>query len=157
MGRQTDCLTNPQTDRPGRSRSWQRPFAPLIPSSILKPPSAPSEADCGTSGKEPAGRSRRCKRYRFSPWAGNIRWKRPWQPTPVSLPDGSHGQRSLVGYSPQGHKELDMTEATEHARSIRLTATLNSLSNTQLTLRWQFLSPFEHSLISSAHSTVGGL
>ena len=29
----------------------------------------------------------------------------------------SHGQRSLVGYSPWDHKELDMTELTEHAHS----------------------------------------
>ena len=27
-------------------------------------------------------------------------WKRKWQPTPVFLPGESHGQRSLVGYSP---------------------------------------------------------
>ena len=27
-----------------------------------------------------------------------------------------HGQRSLLGYSPQGHKGLDTIEATEHAR-----------------------------------------
>ena len=33
-----------------------------------------------------------------------------WQPTPVFLFGGSHGQRSLVGYSPWGFKELDMTE-----------------------------------------------
>jgi len=31
-------------------------------------------------------------------------------PTPVFLSGESHGQRSLVGYSPWGHKELDMTE-----------------------------------------------
>ena len=31
-------------------------------------------------------------------------------PTPVLLPGKSHGQRSLTGYSPWGHKELDMTE-----------------------------------------------
>ena len=30
--------------------------------------------------------------------------------TPVFLPGESHGQRNLVGYSPQGHKESDMTE-----------------------------------------------
>ena len=29
------------------------------------------------------------------------------------LPGKSHGQRNLVGYSPWGHKELDMTEANE--------------------------------------------
>ena len=33
-----------------------------------------------------------------------------WQPTPVFLPGKSHRQRSLVGYSPWGGKELDMTE-----------------------------------------------
>ena len=36
------------------------------------------------------------------------------QPTPVFLPGESHGQRSLVGYSSWGHKELDTTEATLH-------------------------------------------
>ena len=30
--------------------------------------------------------------------------------TPVFLPGESHGQRSLVGYSPWGHKESDLTE-----------------------------------------------
>ena len=33
-----------------------------------------------------------------------------WKPTLVLLPGKSHGQRSLVGYSPWGHKESDMTE-----------------------------------------------
>ena len=33
-----------------------------------------------------------------------------WQPTPAFLPGESHGQRSLEGYSPWGHKESDMTE-----------------------------------------------
>ena len=42
--------------------------------------------------------------------------RRKWQPTPVFLPGESHGQRSLVGYSPQGCKESDTTEATQHAR-----------------------------------------
>ena len=36
--------------------------------------------------------------------------RRKWQPTPVFLPGESHGQRSQVGYSPWGCKELDMTE-----------------------------------------------
>ena len=40
----------------------------------------------------------------------NISWRRKWQPTPISLPGKPHGQRSLVGYSPWGRKELDMTE-----------------------------------------------
>ena len=39
-------------------------------------------------------------------------WRRKWQPTPVFLPGKSHGQRSLEGYSPRDHKELDATEHT---------------------------------------------
>ena len=42
-------------------------------------------------------------------------WRRKWQPTPVSLPGKSHGQRSLTGYSPQGLKESDMVGVTEQA------------------------------------------
>ena len=56
---------------------------------------------------------RRHRRHRFDPWVRKIPWRRRWQPAPVFLPGGSHGQRSLVGYSPGGHKELDRTE---HAR-----------------------------------------
>ena len=41
-------------------------------------------------------------------------WRREWIHTPVSLPGEFHGQRSLAGYSPWGHKELDTAEATEH-------------------------------------------
>ena len=41
---------------------------------------------------------------------GNECWYRKWQPSPVFLPGESHRQRSLVGYSPWGHKELDTTE-----------------------------------------------
>ena len=36
--------------------------------------------------------------------------RRKWQLTLVLLPGKSHGWRSLVGYSPWGHKESDMTE-----------------------------------------------
>ena len=51
-------------------------------------------------------------RPRFDPWVGKMSWRRKWQPTLVFLPGESHGQRSLVGYSPWHHKELDTTEAT---------------------------------------------
>ena len=46
----------------------------------------------------------------FDPWVGKILWGRKCQPTPVLVPGKSHGQRSVVGYSPRGHKELDTTE-----------------------------------------------
>ena len=51
-----------------------------------------------------------CGRPGFNPWIGNISWRRKWQPTPVFLPGKSHGWWNLVGYSPWGRKELDMTE-----------------------------------------------
>ena len=36
-------------------------------------------------------------------------WRRRWHPTPVLLPGKSHGWRSLVGCSPWGGEESDMT------------------------------------------------
>ena len=44
------------------------------------------------------------------PWVWKAPWRKEWQPTPVFFPGELHGQKSLVGYSPQGHKELDTTE-----------------------------------------------
>ena len=46
------------------------------------------------------------RRLWFNPWAGKIPWRRKWPPTPVFLPGKSHGQRSLVGYIPWGHKRV---------------------------------------------------
>ena len=51
---------------------------------------------------------------RFSPWFRKIPWTREWQPTPLVLPGEFLGQRSLVGYSPWGCKELDTTERLSH-------------------------------------------
>ena len=41
-----------------------------------------------------------CRRLMFDPLVEKIPWRRKWQPTPVFLLGKSHGQRSLVGYSP---------------------------------------------------------
>ena len=61
-------------------------------------------------------------RHRSNPWVGKIPWRRKWQAysglpeesqgqsTPVLLPEKSHGQRSLAGYNPLCHKELDTSE-----------------------------------------------
>ena len=62
---------------------------------------------CGSDGKSV---SLQCRRPGFDPRVGKIPWRRKWQPTPVFLPEKSHGQRSLVGYSPWGRKELHTTE-----------------------------------------------
>ena len=56
----------------------------------------------------------RHRRHRCDPWLGEVPWRRAWQSTPVLLPGGPHGQRSLVGYSPWGFKQQDTTEAAEH-------------------------------------------
>ena len=51
-----------------------------------------------------------CQTPGIHPWVGKVLWRRKWQPTPVFLSGESHGQRSLVGYSPQGHKPSDTIE-----------------------------------------------
>ena len=50
----------------------------------------------------------------------SLPWRRKWQPTPVFLPRKSHGQRILAGYSPQGCKELNMTERLNHGSPMQL-------------------------------------
>ena len=54
------------------------------------------------------------RRLGFDPWVGKIPWRKEWQLTPVFLPGKLHRQRSLVGYSPWGHKESDRTEWLTH-------------------------------------------
>jgi len=66
----------------------------------------------GLSSKESPCQGKKHKKCRLNTWVGKIPWKRKWQSTPVFLPGESHGQRSLAGYSPWGHKESDMTENT---------------------------------------------
>ena len=45
-----------------------------------------------------------CRKHEFSPWVGKIPWRTKWLPTPVFLPGEFHGQRSLAGHSPWGHR-----------------------------------------------------
>ena len=64
-----------------------------------------------------------CRRHRkceFNPWVKKIPWRRKWQPCPVLVPEKSPGQRSLVGYSPIGHKIQEdwVTKPTFFAKSI---------------------------------------
>ena len=54
----------------------------------------------GASGKESACQCRRTKRLGFDPWVWKIPWRMKWPPTPVFLPEKSHGPRSLAGYGP---------------------------------------------------------
>ena len=53
------------------------------------------------------------RRCRFNSWVGKIPWRRKLQPTPIFLPGKSHGQKSLVGYSPWGYKRVRHNRATK--------------------------------------------
>ena len=54
--------------------------------------------------------------------------RREWLPTPVFLPGESHGQRSLVGYSPLAYKKSDMTECLNTFSHIHTTCIFNKYS-----------------------------
>ena len=68
-----------------------------------------------SSDKELTCKCRRSERHGFDLHVWKILWSRAWQPTPVFLSGEFRGQRNLTGYSPQGHKEPDMTKATQQA------------------------------------------
>ena len=61
-------------------------------------------------------------RPRFDSWVEKISWRRDRLLTPVFLPGESHGQRSLVSYSPWGHKESDTTERLSTTHTGRVEA-----------------------------------
>ena len=69
------------------------------------------------SGKESICQCRRCKKMRalFLGREDSLGVGRKWQPTAVFLLGKPHGQRSLVGYSPWGHKRVGHNQATEQS------------------------------------------
>ena len=56
------------------------------------------------------GNAKECSNYRIIAFISYSGRRRQWHPTPVLLPGKSHGPRSLVGSSPWGCKESDVTE-----------------------------------------------
>ena len=92
----------------------EAPQFPLVQQTFIHWYPMPGGFPGGASCKEPACQyqCRRPKRHRFSPWVRKVPRRRKWQPAPVFLPGKSHGQRSLEGCSPWGHKESKRTEAT---------------------------------------------
>ena len=82
----------------GRSLEKERLYTPIL---------------LGFPGGSPVKNLPACQCWRHKkhtcliPGSGRFPWRRAWEPTPVFLPGESHGQRSLVGYNPQGCKELD--------------------------------------------------
>ena len=112
---QYSCLENPMERGPCLGRDSMEKEAGKCPGSG-EPGLAGSLLDDGPSQvllvvKNPPANARDMRR-RFDLWVGKIPWRRTWQPTPVFLPGESHGQRTLVVYSPWGCKELDTTEVT---------------------------------------------
>ena len=105
-----------------------------------------SGAPVGASGKESACQCWRPKRPGFNPWVGKIPWRRVWQLTPVFLPGESHGQWSLVGYSPKGCKELDWSDWARTGREANL-PTVEGPPTRSLPTRWQ--------KCSQSHLTLG--
>ena len=108
-----DKVQGKGTELPRLSRHTVLPATPQVhqprnpPKPILLFFTGPSQV---TLVKNPPAQCRRCKRHGFDLWVGKIPWERKWQPAPVFLSGEFHEQRSLVGYSPWDHKELDMTE-----------------------------------------------
>ena len=68
------------------------------------------------SGKESTCQ---CRRHGFNPCFGKIPWRRTWPTAPVFLPGESHGQRSLEGYSPWGHR-VRHDLATKQQQQVRI-------------------------------------
>ena len=97
----------------------------------------------------------------FNLWIGKIFWKRKWQPTPVLLPGKFHGLRSLVGYSPWGHKQSNTTERVYFLSLIESAGTLWEICVTVQFLPMPnsvFLTAFQVSFLGAlpkcAHTSV---
>ena len=58
------------------------------------------------------------RRCRFPTLGREDPWRRKWHRTPVFLPGKTHGQRSLAGCSPWGHKEPDTAEYHHHTTQL---------------------------------------
>ena len=97
-----------------------------------------------------------CRRPGFDPWVGKIPWRKKWQSTPVLLPGKSHGQRSLVGYSPWRCKELDTTERLHfHLNFYTKTTYVFCRKREWLSCVWLFVTPWIHSPWNFPGQTTG--
>ena len=129
-------LPHPGTE-PG-SPEWQADSLPSEPQFPVAPRAFNKHHITRASGMaqwvENSLTGRRCRRHQLDLWVRKIPWRRKWQPTPVFLPGESHGQRSLVGYSPWGHKELYTTEHT-HCYVTKITFITKAIDSMVKTLK----------------------
>ena len=89
------------------------------------------------------------RRHGFNLWVRKMPWRRKWQPTLVFLPRKSHGQRSLVGYSPWGCKRIRHDLVTKQQQHHPLTTHtyiwVKSIIATHFTLHWEIWLDFSDS------------
>ena len=77
---------------------------------------------------------------RFDPWVGLIPWRRAWQPTLVFLPGEYHGQRSLAGYSPWGHKRVEYDLNNSNGNSNKLYISFSHVTSNSLQVWFAFFA-----------------
>ena len=65
----------------------------------------------------------------FDPWVRMIPCRKEWVPTQVFFPAEIHGQRSLVGYCPLGHK-VGHNRATYHLLRRRVMSLIEHIYKT---------------------------
>ena len=110
-GSDGDPFSPPDGDRWVDSPALSEPAGPCFPLQSVVP--APAVTGKGPHAQPappawcPRPLEQRCHRgdrvtrgAMLETWVRKIPWRSEWQPTPVFLPGESHGQRSLVGYSP---------------------------------------------------------
>ena len=61
----------------------------------------------------------------LTPGSGRAPGGGKWQPTPVYLPEKSHGQRSLAGYSTKHHQEGNTTKRAQHILKVYSSTSLD--------------------------------
>ena len=110
-------------------------------------------------------------------WVKKIPGRRKWQPTPVFLPGESHGQRSLVVYSPWGSQRVghdwvqvaffcpprryellkhSITETAPYSNNVRSRYTPGSLDTSHITRQHPVAATASHSIFSeTAHGPQG--
>ena len=74
--------------------------------------------------------------------------RKKWLSIPVFLPAEFHGQRSLVGYSPRGHKESDMTEQLTYTQVAQVRPLVRDRAKVLIELGPYFYSSIRDSVFS---------
>ena len=111
----------------------------------------------GANGKELSANSGDIRDVCSIPGLGRSPGGGHGNPLTVFLPGESHGQRSLAGYSPQGHKELATTEAIQEAQFLKATFYPQSADTMQscIQLLIQWLSEHSSPSLSEVSVTCG--